>query len=111
MTGSPRDGKGVQRKLATPRESWQLYLGFDWTNENYALADRSSSADHFDSYEDRVLAGSQWWFSPYAAVELSGGYAFNRYFFETNQSFVLTGGNRIDVGSGPFAALQYTLRF
>ena len=46
------------------------------------------------------------------AVELVGGYAFNRYFVENNGfSFSLSGFNRVDVANGPFATLQFDYRF
>ena len=95
-----------------PNNNWQLYGGFDWANENYARAERLNSGDRFFYYEKRLLAGWQWWWSRHFAVELVGGYAFDRYFVEDNGfSFSVSGFNRVNVGSGPFAALQLDYRF
>jgi hypothetical protein len=100
------------RAIYQPSVDWQLYLGFDWANENYARADRQNSGDRFFYYEKRVLAGWQWWWSQHLAVELAGGYAFDRYFDESNGfSFSLNGFNRVNVGSGPFVTLQVDYRF
>ena len=100
------------RAIYKPVDDWQVYVGFDWTNENYARADRQVSADRFFYYEKRLLAGWQWFWSRHLAIELVGGYAFDRYFVESNGfSFSLTGTNRVDVGNGPFATVQIDYRF
>jgi len=100
------------RAIYQPDDDWQLYAGFDWTNENYARADRRASGDRFFYYEKRLLAGWQWWWSKHLAFEIAGGYAFNRYFVESNGfTFSLGGTNRVDVGSGPFVTLQLDYRF
>jgi len=100
------------RVIYQPDVDWQFYAGFDWANENYARADRQNSGDRFFYYEKRVLGGWQWWWSKHLAVELAGGYAFDRYFDESNGfSFSLSGFNRVNVGSGPFVTLQLDYRF
>jgi hypothetical protein len=100
------------RAIYQPHVDWQLYLGFDWANENYARADRLNSGERFFYYEKKVLAGWQWWWSKHLAVEIAGGYAFDRYFCESNGfSFSVSGFNRVDVGSGPFVMLQFDYRF
>jgi hypothetical protein len=100
------------RIIYQPVLDWQLYAGFDWANENYALADRQNSGDRFFYYEKRLLVGWQWWWSRHLAVELAGGYAFDRYFDESNGfSFSLSGFNHVSVGSGPFVTLQADYRF
>ena len=100
------------RAIYKPTNDGQLYVGYDWTNENYDLASRQASDDRFFYYEMRVLAGGQWFFSKHFAVELVGGYAFNRYFVENNGfSFSLSGFNRVNVGNGPFVTLQFDYRF
>jgi len=100
------------RAIYKPHDDWQLYAGFDWSNENYDLADRTSSNERFFYYEKRLLAGWQWWWSKHLAIEFVGGYAFDRYFVENNGfSFSLGGFNRVDVGSGPFVTVQLDYRF
>jgi hypothetical protein len=100
------------RVIYKPEVDWQVYLGFDWSNENYELANRRASDEHFFYYEKHLLAGWQWFWSKHMAIELVGGYAFNRYFVENNGfSFSLSGFNRVNVGSGPFVTLQFDYRF
>lgn len=100
------------RAIYQPCVDWQLYAGFDWSNENYSLANRQASDQRFFYYEKRVLAGWQWWWSRHLAIEVAAGYAFDRYFVENNGfSLSLGGTNRVDVGSGPFVTLQMDYRF
>ena len=100
------------RALYRPVDDWQIYLGFDWANENYSLANRTDSNERFFYYEKRVLAGWQWWWSKHMAFEVAGGFAFDRYFVENNGfSFSLGGFNRVNVGSGPFVTAQFDYRF
>jgi hypothetical protein len=96
-----------------PTNDWQIYAGFDWTNENYFLSGiHQSSDERFFYYEKRIVAGWQWWWAKHFALELAAGYAFNRYFVSNNGfSFSLSGTNRVDVGSGPFVTLQLDYRF
>jgi hypothetical protein len=95
-----------------PTNDWQVYVGFDWLNENYALANRVDSGERFFYYEKRFIGGWQWFFTKHLAVEIAGGYAFNRYFdTSTGFNFSLSGPNRLDVGSGPFGTLQLDYRF
>ncbi|HEY3968951.1 MAG TPA: hypothetical protein VGM05_30660 [Planctomycetaceae bacterium] len=95
-----------------PNDDWQVYVGFDWLNENYALANRQDSGDRFFYYEKRVIGGWQWWWSKHLAVEIAGGFAFDRYFDTSSGfSFSLSGSNRVDVGSGPFVMMQLDYRF
>jgi hypothetical protein len=100
------------RAIYKPTNDWQLYAGFDWSNENYALVNRQASDDRFFYYEKKLLAGWQWFWSKHLALELVGGYAFDRYFVENNGfTFSLSGFNRVNVGSGPFVTLQFDYRF
>ncbi len=89
----------------------RLYAGFDWSNENYFLANRPDERDRFFYYDKRVTVGLQIPARSLNAVfDLSGGYSFDRFYFEgrniNNRSF-----NRIDLGDGPFAALRVDIRF
>lgn len=98
------------RAVYQPTSDWQLYAGFDWTNENWRRVDRPVSQDHFFYYEKRLAAGWLWWFRPNYGFELSGGWAFDRYFTETD-GFQLVGTNTVRIGSGPFLTAQFDIRF
>ena len=100
------------RAAYQPADDRQFYVGFDWANENYSIADRQEANSRFYYYEKRAVAGWQWWWTNHWAVELAGGYAFERYFVEANESnFLGQGNNRVNVAAGPFATVQLDYRF
>jgi hypothetical protein len=88
----------------------RVYGGFDWSNENYFLADRADSNERFFYYDMRVTGGVLVRLGPEAALDLSSGYVFDRYYFE-GQHFSDSNFNRVDVGAGPFLSLQFQLRY
>jgi hypothetical protein len=95
-----------------PTDDWQVYFGFDWMNENYALANRIDSGERFFYYEKRLIGGWQWFFTKHLAIELSGGYAFNRYFdTSTGFNFSLSSPTHLGIGAGPFGTIQIDYRF
>jgi hypothetical protein len=87
-----------------------VYTGYDWNNESYFLSDRTDSQDRFFYYEQRVIAGFRYDITPRAAFDLSGGYAFDRYFFEGTNS-ASNQQNRVDVGNGAFMSLRFQIQF
>jgi hypothetical protein len=86
------------------------YAGFDWSNENYPLADRANEQDRFFYYEKRLSTGVKFKLYEQVALDLSSGYCFDRYYFQ-GHGFELTGPDRLDVGNGPFLALRLNTRF
>jgi hypothetical protein len=98
------------RAVYQPTNDWQLYAGFDWTNENWRRVDRPQQQDHFFYYEKRLAAGWLWWFKPNVGFEVSGGWAFDRYFTEID-GFQLVGNNTVRIGNGPFVSAQFDVRF
>jgi hypothetical protein len=79
--------------------------GCDWSYESYFLADRTDNRDRlFYNYKD-IKAGLLYRLTPNAQVETSGGYLFDRFYFE-GQSFGSQHRNRIDVGDGPYLSLH-----
>lgn len=98
------------RCIYQPTKDWQLFAGFDWTNENWHRADRVNLDDHFFYYEKKLTTGLLYWFAPHVGLEVSGGWAFDRYFTEVD-GFQLKGENTVEVGSGPYLSVQMNLRF
>ena len=98
------------RAVYQPTTAWQLYAGFDWTNENWRLAERVNARDHFFYYEKKLATGLLWWFKPNVGLEVSGGWAFDRYFTEVH-GFKLVGDNTVYIGSGPYLSAQIDIRF
>lgn len=87
----------------------RLYAGFDWNTEGYLLVDRPDSADRFFYDEKRakggvrLLPGESWIF------DLSGGYAFNRNYRESDQG-LRSPFDRVFVGSGAYALFSLEWR-
>jgi hypothetical protein len=98
------------RAVYQPTPDWQLYAGFDWTNENWRLAERVNEQNHFFYYEKKLATGLLWWFKPNVGLEVSGGWAFDRYFTEVH-GFKLVGDNTVNIGSGPYLSSQIDFRF
>jgi len=98
------------RAVYQPTPDWQFYGGFDWTNENWRLAERVNEQNHFFYYEKKLAAGFLWWFKPNVGLEISGGWAFDRYFTEVH-GFKLVGDNTVNIASGPYLSTQMDFRF
>jgi hypothetical protein len=92
-----------------PFRPLRFYAGFDWDNDRYFRADRQNKDDKLYYYEKRLTAGARFDLR-HVGIRLSGGYAFDRFYFE-GESYSDRDHNRIDVGSGPFAAVQVSVRF
>lgn len=85
-----------------------LYGGFESRQEAYLLADRESASDRFMGFEKRLLTGIRWDLWPSAALDISAGYAFDRY-YGVGQNQIdgsLEDEVRIDPGAFISAALQ-----
>ena len=88
----------------------RLWVGFDWTNDRYLLADRADPNDRLFYYEKRVRAGAIIGLARQLFVDLTDGYSFDRFYFE-GEGFSDRNRNRIDVDDGPFAAVRIGARF
>jgi hypothetical protein len=87
----------------------RLYAGFDWDNEFHFLADRGDEDDKLYAYEKRLTAGARFDLR-HVGVEVSGGRAFDRFYFE-GEGYSDRHDNRIDVADGWFASARVTVRF
>jgi hypothetical protein len=88
----------------------RIYAGYDWNNESYLLADRPAENDRLFYFDQRLTTGVQVWLCKQASLDLSGGYAFDRFYFE-GHSFSDRNQNRIDVGNAPVASLLFHVRW
>jgi hypothetical protein len=88
----------------------RVYVSYDWGNEGWFLAERSNNNDRFYYYDMRVSSGVQLFAARNFALDLAGGYVFNRFYFE-GQHLSDSHFNRVDVGDGPFVSLQGRLRW
>lgn len=89
-------------------ESLTLYTGFDWRNERWFRHDRKDDDDRLFYYEKRVKVGIDWQIAEGIAVDIGGGYAFDRFFFEAER-YDGRNHNRLNLSDGPFLAA--TIRF
>ena len=97
----------------------RLYAAYDWSNTGYYLSNNSPLADpnvssdtfnQYQYYEQRLTAGVRLPIRPNFFIDLSGGYAFDRY-YTRGRLPSSSNGDRIDVGSGPFLGGQLFWKF
>ena len=87
----------------------RFLAGFDWDNDSYFRAGRSDKDDKLYYYEKRWTAGFRFDLR-HVGFELTGGYAFNRFFFE-GEGYGDRHDNRIDLFDTPFVVGKLSLRF
>ncbi len=88
----------------------RAFAAYDWSNEAYSLLDRPELDDRLFIYDQRVSLGLQAALMPHWTATASGGFIFDRYMFEGISSSS-TSSDRVDLGNGPFAALNIATRF
>ena len=97
------------------RATWEIfrplraYAGFQWDSDHWYRADRGNKDDKIFYREMRLYAGIRFDLR-YVGVEVTGGYAFNRFYFE-GEGYSDRHDNRFDVGSAPFIVGKVNLRF
>jgi len=88
----------------------RVYVGFETTNESWYVVPRLDNQERLFYYENRVAVGALINFGRMFLFDVSGGYAFDRFFFEgdhsSDRSF-----NRVDVGAAPLLSIQAQLRW
>jgi hypothetical protein len=87
----------------------RVYAGFDWDHDWYLRADRDVKSHRLFYYEKRLTGGLRFDLR-HVGFELSGGYAFDRFYFE-GERYKNRNENRIDVHDGPFVVGRIMLRF
>lgn len=88
----------------------QIYAGYDWSNDSWYRHDRDEVEERLFYYDQRVMAGVRWDILEQVWVDLAGGFAFERFFYE-GEDYGDRGNSRIDVADGPFVMLQVGARF
>ncbi len=87
----------------------RVWAGFDWDDDWYLRANRTDTGDRLFYYEKRITGGIRFDLR-HVGFEVSGGYAFDRFYFEAND-YHDRNENRIDIHSGPFVIGKISLRF
>ena len=91
-------------------KQWNVYTGLDFNNENYFRAERVDVNQRLFYYNDRLSTGTQYAFSRNALLEFSGGYVFDRFYFE-GKSFTDQGFNHLRIDPGAFVGARFQVRF
>jgi hypothetical protein len=87
----------------------RVYAGFDWDDDWYLRANRDNTNYRLFYYEKRLTGGIRFDLR-HVGFEVSGGYAFDRFYFEA-EKYRDRDNNRIDIHSGPFVIGKISLRF
>ncbi len=109
------DAEYIPLQTVRARATWEIfrplraYVGFNWDHDHYYRADRDDRDDQIFYYEKRLIGGVRFDFR-HVGFEVSGGYAFDRFYFE-GERYKDRHDNRIDVGAGPFVVGKVSLRF
>jgi hypothetical protein len=97
------------------RATWRIfrplraYIGFDWDNERYRLADRVDEDKRLFYYEKRITGGARFDLK-HVGVEVYGGYVFDRFYF-LGEGYSDRRKDRFDVTPGPFVGIRVGVRW
>lgn len=112
------EGLYIPLRTVSARFTWgpcdlpdtRFYAAFNWANESFFLADRPDPGLRLYGFEKRLTGGMQINLPYQLRLDLSAGYVFDRFYFQGKQ-YSDRNNDRIDVGSGFFAAFQLRLQF
>jgi len=87
-----------------------LFAAFDWSSRRYLRAGRADSEHGLFYYEKRAGGGLRLETIKDVFLELEGGYAFDRFYFE-GKDYSDRDRNRLDISDGPYMAAKVSLQF
>ncbi|MFP4052322.1 MAG: outer membrane protein [Phycisphaerae bacterium] len=88
----------------------RVYGLFEWDSERFFRHDRGDEDDRLQYYEKRAGGGVEIELHENITLDLSGGYAFDRFFFEADE-YDDRDENRLELQDGAFAGVQVNFRF
>jgi hypothetical protein len=97
------------------RATWEIfqplraYAGWQWDSDHFYLADRKDRTDKLFYREMRLYAGLRFDLR-HIGFEVTGGYAFNRFYFE-GEGYSDRNDNRINLGDAWLVVGKVNLRF
>ena len=86
-------------------DSASVYGAFDWDNRSFWRHDRADDDDRLRYYEKRLTLGVRWNPTQTVFVDVGGGYAFDRFWFE-DEDYDDRGDTKIDIDDGFFGFLK-----
>ncbi len=87
----------------------RLYAGYEWDSEHYFRHDRRDNNYRLSYYEQRVVGGVRVEFNEHVTVDLLGGFAFERFWFE-GENYGDRDRHRLNLDDGPLLRLQLAVR-
>jgi hypothetical protein len=87
----------------------RVFVGFDADHDSYYLADRGDKNDQLLYYEKRLTGGIRFDLR-HVGVEITGGYVFDRFYFE-GERYSERNENRFNVGDGTFISGRLSFRW
>ena len=87
----------------------RVFIGFDADHDSYYLADRGDKNDQLLYYEKRLTGGIRFDLR-HVGVEITGGYVFDRFYFE-GERYSERNENRFNVGDGTFISGRLSFRW
>ncbi|MBI4797850.1 MAG: hypothetical protein HY794_03745 [Desulfarculus sp.] len=87
-----------------------VYTGFEMFHQSYLLADRPRSENRLFFYQKRALAGTSYELGRGLVLDISGGWAFDRFFFQ-GENYGDRWQDRLSLEDGAFFAGQVGYRF
>ncbi|WP_029631555.1 hypothetical protein [Zavarzinella formosa] len=103
-------------RTLSAKASWEAtpgiraFASFNWYYESYFLAERANNGDRFFSFEKRLATGLSFDLPFNLALEVSGGYGFDRFYFQ-GRRYGDRNRDRVSVDPGVFGQLQIRLKF
>lgn len=88
----------------------KLYAAYDFQNDRWYRHDRQNEDHRLWFFEQQARLGMSWEIIKDMTLDVYGGYAFSRYWFEAT-SYDHRDYNRIDIDDGPVMGLQFRYRF
>jgi hypothetical protein len=88
----------------------QVYVAYGAGSESYYLEDRIDPNERFFYNDQRVSGGIVWRVLRNWTMDLSGGYAFDRYYFE-GRNYGSSSQDRVRIDDAPFVSLKLQTRF
>lgn len=90
-------------------DNLKIYTGFIWDNQQWLRYDRHEDNHRLFFFEQRLMAGLRWDVMEDVYFDLSGGWGFDRFFFEARE-YDDRNDSRIDISDGPVFLAQVGVR-